>query len=445
MARTPLLTKFQQLFEDFSEAEPTGRTVGDVQQQRLHRGPTRREVLKAGGAALAAATVLGPARLFGASAPRIVIVGGGIAGLNTALSLQDAGYGSTIYEASSRVGGRMHSDTTSWADGQVSEHCGELIDSVHKVILGLANRFDIPVDDLLGAQPLQSTATYFFFGDYYTRDQANIDFKPVYNAVKKDLTAASFPTLYNLYNQAGWDLDHLSLYDWIETRVPGGHGSRMGQLLDVAYNIEYRAENPIQSPLNLGYLLAFQPYPGNFREFGRSDERYHLRGGNERLPKAIAAALRPGTIQFNTSLTAIAKNNDGSYALSFTSGGTKFTKTADPVIMAIPFSSLHNLAYSQAGLRQREPWFPGIRQEWDGRATLGLPSGNPYLLGSCSYWKVGQYTQFSGSERERSGKCHCAGEHCSINFQGFMEGGAEEGARAVNMEILSDYKAGIFP
>jgi monoamine oxidase len=40
--------------------------------------------------------------------------------------------------------------------------------------------------------------------------------------------------------------------------------------------------------------------------------------------------------------------------------------------------------------------------------------------------------------------CHFAGEHCSQSFQGFMEGGAEEGARAAN-EILSDYKAGIFP
>jgi len=153
------------LFEDFSEAESRGRTVGEIQQERLHRGPTRREVLKFGGGALAAATVLGPARLFGATAPRIAIVGGGIAGLNAALSLQDAGYGSTIYEASSRVGGRMHSDTTSWADGQVSEHCGELIDSRHKVILGLAKRFGIPVDDLLSAQPPQSEETYFFFGD----------------------------------------------------------------------------------------------------------------------------------------------------------------------------------------------------------------------------------------------------------------------------------------
>jgi monoamine oxidase len=543
MTRTLLLTKFQRLFEDFSEAEATGRAVGDIQQERLHRGPTRREVLKAGGAALAATAMLGPARLFGASAPRIAIIGGGIAGLNAALSLQDAGYGSTIYEASSRVGGRMHSDTTSWADGQVSEHCGELIDSRHKVILGLANRFDIPVDDLLGAQPPQSTETYFFFGNYYTRDQANIDFNAVYNAVKKDLTAASFPTLYNMYNQAGYDLDHLSVYDWIETRVPGGHRSSMGQLLDVAYNIEYGAESPIQSSLNLIYLLAYQPDPGNFRIFGRSDERYHLRGGNERLPKAIAAALQSGspavTIQLNTSLTAIAKNNDGSYTLSFTSGRTKFSVTADRVIMAIPFSILRNLDYSQAGfnqvkvtgiqqlgygtnsklhlqfnsrlwnqtgpwgistgstyadtgyqntwevsraqsggsgilvdytggnigasfngnpnnpavvrayaqtfLSQLEPLFPGITEAWNGKATLDFPAGNPYLLGSYSYWKVGQYTLFSGSERERSGKCHFAGEHCSINYQGFMEGGAEEGARAVNMEILSDYKAGIFP
>ena len=40
------------------------------------------------------------------------------------------------------------------------------------------------------------------------------------------------------------------------------------------------------------------------------------------------------------------------------------------------------------------------------------------------------------------GKCHFAGEHCSQDFQGFMEGGASEGARAAN-EILQDYKKGI--
>jgi monoamine oxidase len=33
----------------------------------------------------------------------------------------------------------------------------------------------------------------------------------------------------------------------------------------------------------------------------------------------------------------------------------------------------------------------------------------------------------------------CSGEHCSINFQGFMEGGASEGVRAAG-EILGDLK-----
>ena len=47
----------------------------------------------------------------------------------------------------------------------------------------------------------------------------------------------------------------------------------MGKLLDVAYNIEYGAETLVQSSLNLIYLLAYQPDPGNFRMFGRSDER----------------------------------------------------------------------------------------------------------------------------------------------------------------------------
>jgi monoamine oxidase len=35
------------------------------------------------------------------------------------------------------------------------------------------------------------------------------------------------------------------------------------------------------------------------------------------------------------------------------------------------------------------------------------------------------------------GNIYFAGEHCSTSFQGFMEGGASEGARAAN-EILAD-------
>jgi monoamine oxidase len=539
VARTELLSNLQQLYQDFAVSDASGKPVAEVQAARLRGKSSRRDFLKTTAGAVAATALLTrPQRAFGAPAPRIFIVGGGIAGLTAALTLAEAGHTATVLEASSRIGGRMHSDTTSWANGQVSEHCGELIDSDHKTILKLAKRFGITVADLTAAEPPKSTETAFLFGHYYHQEQANDDFVPVYQALTNNLTAAPFPTLYNSFTPAGFALDNMSVYHWIEANVPGGHGSNMGQLLDIAYNVELGAETKGQSALNLVYLLGSQPNPGHFKVFGSSNERYHLAGGNEQLPVAIASTLPPGSIQLNTGLTGIAKNNDGTFTLSLKRGSSRFSVDADRVVMAIPFSILRDLDYHSAGfnsvkvtgiqqlgygnnvklhlqfdtrmwnqsgqwgvstgssladtgyqstwdvtraqngvtgilvdytagnvgaeftgdprdpklvhtyalqfLSRLEPVFPGITQQWNGRATLDVPAGNPYSLGSYSYFKTGQYTQFGGSEGERSGNCHFAGEHCSIQFPGFMEGAAEEGIRAAN-EILTDYASGIFP
>jgi monoamine oxidase len=535
VARTYLLNFFQQLYRDFEEAEASGAANLNG---RPWAGRNRREFLKTSGA-LAASTILSkPAGLLARSQPKIIIIGGGVAGLNAALTLQDAGYASTVYEASNRIGGRMHSDTTSWANGQVSEHCGELIDSSHKTILNLAKRFNIGVADVKSAQPVQSTDTFFFSNQYYLRSTAQDAFNPVYHAVKQDMNAAGYPTLYNSFNSAGLVLDNLSVYEWIESRVPCGHGSTLGQLLDVAATTEYGAETKVQSALNLVYVLASSAIPGNFPALRRSDERYHLVGGSEGLPRAIFAALPAGSIHTGVSLTSVAKNPDGTYTLGLKQGNSKFVQAADRVILALPFSVLRKLDYHAAGFNnvkvtaiqqlgygtnaklhlqfderlwnQNGPWgistgtsladtgyqntwdvtraqsgatgilvdftggdigasftgdsnkpavvqsyaiqfltqleqvFPGVSAKWNNRATLDTPAQNPYLLGSYSFWKIGQRTSFAGAEGERSANCHFAGEHCSINFQGFMEGAAQEGARAAS-EILADYKQGIFP
>ncbi|HVA32157.1 MAG TPA: FAD-dependent oxidoreductase [Gaiellaceae bacterium] len=68
--------------------------------------------------------------------------------------------------------------------------------------------------------------------------------------------------------------------------------------------------------------------------------------------------------------------------------------------------------------------------QWNGEAMLSTPFTDPNFLCSYSYWKPGQYTGFSGYEKVRQGNIHFAGEHCSQDFQGFMEGGASEGARS---------------
>ena len=55
---------------------------------------------------------------------------------------------------------------------------------------------------------------------------------------------------------------------------------------------------------------------------------------------------------------------------------------------------------------------------------------------SYSYFKIGQYETIAGYERVRQGNVFFAGEHCSFDFQGFMEGGAREGERAA-VEMMS--------
>src|SRR5437762_2648650 len=109
--------------------------------------------------------------------PKVAIVGGGIAGLACALELADHHIDATVYEASGRLGGRMFSNNGGYWDGnQVSEWCGELIDTGHTTVRRLARRFGLPLDDLHAAEPKGSTETYRFFGQHYPKAQADADF-----------------------------------------------------------------------------------------------------------------------------------------------------------------------------------------------------------------------------------------------------------------------------
>jgi monoamine oxidase len=81
-------------------------------------------------------------------------------------------------------------------------------------------------------------------------------------------------------------------------------------------------------------------------------------------------------------------------------------------------------------LTRIEPVLPGISAKWNGLATFDDWPANPWTRGSYSYWRVGQYTSIAGAERERSGNCHFAGEHTSVDFQGYLNGAVESGERA---------------
>ena len=76
------------------------------------------------------------------------------------------------------------------------------------------------------------------------------------------------------------------------------------------------------------------------------------------------------------------------------------------------------------------PVVPGLTAAYNGRVSLDDWPVNPWTLGSYSYWKTGQYTRFAGVEGEMNGGCHFAGEHTSIDSQGYLNGAVESGERA---------------
>jgi monoamine oxidase len=52
----------------------------------------------------------------------------------------------------------------------------------------------------------------------------------------------------------------------------------------------------------------------------------------------------------------------------------------------------------------------------------------PWTKGSYSCYRPGQWTTIAGSEGLPVGNLFFAGEHCSYDFQGYMNGAAQSGA-----------------
>jgi len=349
MTRSPLMRALQRLAREHAEASWRGVEVARVREERSAAFTERRRFLQGLGAAASAALLprTRPAKAA-TQKPKVVIVGAGIAGLNAALTLQDAGIASTIYESSSRIGGRMHSDATTWQNRQKSEWCGEFIDSGHATMMSLAHRFGLTLVDEIAAQPTGSFDTLYFDRHYYQQAQADRDFAPV-NAVLQRQVNAAPSTTYNSNNATGRYLDQLSAYEWIEKYVPGGHDSQLGRYLDSAYNQEYGLDTPLQSSLNLVYLLGYQPSSGPWQIYGLSDQRYSILGGNQLLPEKIAASLPNGSVVTQSRLASIRLTGRGGYYLTFITPTGPTTVNADEVILTIPFSVLRGLDYSSAG------------------------------------------------------------------------------------------------
>jgi len=354
MARTALTKLLQRIHVAHAEAERTALPVEAVFEQHRQRRLKRAEFLAgAAGAGLLAACSSQPAQtvMNTAGAPRIIIVGGGLAGTSCAYRLWQAGVPFMLCEANSAFGGRTWTLRNFFDEGQIVEHGGEFISSEHTAVRKLAHELGLTLLNLRSGQPKDTDEIYWVRGEKYTVPEMLADYRHVYPAMAAAAKSAPFPVLYNRYNKAGYELDHMSVRQWIERNVPGGLQSRLGWLLDLDCTTENGGESSVQSSLELVQMLGYYPAlttHGQFYLVG-TDELYGVAGGNDQIVRRMiqhlpAAALRP-----NMALRALARRADGSYRLTFSSALQTIEQDADQVLLALPFTTLRRVDLSKAG------------------------------------------------------------------------------------------------
>lgn len=521
MPRTPLFDFLQRSLAFARLSLRSERPVDEMLEEARERALNRRDFLSvsASAAAVLAYSGCAPARVATRSRHEesVVIVGAGIAGLTAAYRLKQAGIRARVLEAGSRVGGRMFSLRDHFADGQVAELGGELIDTGHTAIQALASELGIELDDLATDDPSLARDIWHFGGERRSEREVVEAFRPIAERIERDLeTITGDDVTYREPNGAE-ALDAMTLEEWLERAQARGF---VRDLLDVGYTTEYGLELGRQSALNL--LLMIDPNPDPFRIYGESDERFHVRGGNDRIVAALASRLE-GQIETGTALEAVRERSDGSFSCGMRRGAASSEIAADRLLLALPFTLLREvkmdvalppakaraiaeigygtnaklmLGFSERVWRTRhgsngsvltdlpfqlswetsrrqpgrsgiltnftggqhgvelgrgsapeqaarlvsdlERIFPGVGAKRAGmkEARFHWPS-HPWTKGSYACYLPGQWTGFRGAEGERVRRLHFAGEHCSLDAQGFMEGGCETGEEAAR-EIIAE-------
>lgn len=322
-------------------------------------GLGRRRFLGAAGLTAAAAalpgTVLSSAHAAGATAPRVVVVGAGLAGLRCAHQLWTGPrrIASTVYEAdTTHVGGRCWTLRDYFSDGMVSEHGGSFVSTEDVELLALAQRFGIEKERHQGGA--LDTGEYYAWVNNkkylgYPADLA--EFMP---QISKDFAAMGRPR-WNDSTPTARRLDRMSYLEYMDS-IGLDPRSSIGQMMQTR-QLESGGEAYEVSALELvgfygsGGDGAGAPAAANAAaDEGGFDELYHLKGGNDQVVSGMVRELPSGAVKQGYELVALRRNGNGSYTLTFNHFGRLVDVQADHVVLALPFSTLRFVDLSGSGL-----------------------------------------------------------------------------------------------
>ncbi|WAL61529.1 flavin monoamine oxidase family protein [Thermocoleostomius sinensis] len=362
MSRTSLIDLLRRTYQIFQISRATKIPTSDIPgllNEKRSLGMSRRQVLQ--GLAIAGVSRVAPFGSIGSFSKRtvqaggaslqrplldttsidttskVLVVGAGIAGLTVAYRLHQAGVPVEVIEASPRIGGRLRSAKASGSQSVV-ELGGEFIDSHHHAVHALAAELGLEMGDLRAADQGLEPEILYFQGQRISHQWVADEFAPLARQIAQDVgTLSRWSLTYHDPHPDALRLDRLSLAEYLAATPMH---PVIEQLIRVAYITEYGLDAESQSCLNLLFLIGAEA--GQWSTYGISDERYHVIGGNDQIPRQLADRLH-GRIETGTALESISRTATGRYRVSVRSGATSTDRCYDQVVLTVPFTVLRQI------------------------------------------------------------------------------------------------------
>jgi len=293
-------------------------------------GITRRRVL----AALVAgtgATLLPRVPVFAQRPQRIVIIGGGLAGLSALDTLAAQGVDATLYEARGAVGGRTRSVQGVFADDYAFDEGGQLVNSDHEDMMRLVRRFDLVLVDRRGFGPVREVQI-----GRNGRVVSEASLARALRRIARQITTDS-DRLDRDYETVAREIDAMSVAAYLDR-----HELRAGDArnaLEAGIRTEYGAEPGEASALELLFNLP-TVNGARLTRIGLSDERYLIAGGTDQIASRLATQHEVG-IRLNKRLIAL--NSGGTEVRMEFADGEEVR--ADNVILALPAPLLREIRF----------------------------------------------------------------------------------------------------
>ncbi len=291
-------------------------------------GQTRRQVLLALAATAATAALPRQARAATAAGP-VVIIGGGMAGLAALWHLTQAGIDAHLYEARTRLGGRMY---TAKAKGMPAfEMGGQLVNSDHQDMHDLCSEFGIDLIDRKGGPH----RTMILDG---AREIPESRLVAGLRGIAGQIDADS-ARLDKNYAKVAAELDKMSFTGYLDKYASLMPEPWVRRLMEATARTEFGCEPGVCSAVELVFNLPTVE-GRRIDVLSRSDERYLMAGGSSSIIEAMAARLAKRITTYRRA-TRIDPLGSGA-KVTFSNGEVV---AASAVIVTVPISIISRIAF----------------------------------------------------------------------------------------------------